>query len=211
MRLLYFDITQGNSIGARYIFRKFGVAKGAMILTKLKWRETFDNPFTSINEQNRPTRKQRLSQRQMAPLVIFYQVLQDYGYTKEEALNYSRDLSRQVALAFLKFNIPQLRRSGMEGRSPARKRLMLKRLTDRFFNAESDTEILDDGELRIDVHTCYFASYTRALGVPELGPLFCETDQFYFDHFQEEVDFNRTQTLAIEGKPCDFRFKWKEG
>lgn len=211
MRLLYFDITQGNWIGARYIFEHFGWQKGGMILAKVKWREAFDNPFSAINDAEPPDRKQKLSQRQMAPLVILYEVLQEFGCTKAESLEHCGSLSKEVAVAFLNYNIPRLRKSAISGKEEREKKRILDRIIDRFFNAETNNSLDAKDNLEVDIHTCHFADYARRLGMPELGPLFCAADGFYFDNYQPEVDFKRTQTLAQDGKPCDFRFRWKEG
>ena len=70
--------------------------------------------------------------------------------------------------------------------------------------------MISETEFAINVHHCHFASYAIQLQVPELGPIFCESDRFFFEHYQEEVDFDRSQTLAIDSKPCDFRFRWKQ-
>jgi len=209
LRLLYFDLTQGNRIGGQFIINELGWLKGTQILFRLKWKQTYDNPFNEINLQAVPTSKQRLSQRQMAPLVILYRLLLSDGFPTEQALDICGRLSKKVAVAFLDFSIPQIRKVDWSGESAERKTQMLNKITERFFNAESETELKPNDEFVINVQACHFASYAMQLGVPELGPLFCESDKYYFDHFQKEVNFGRTQTLAIEGRPCDFRFNWK--
>ena len=210
MRLLYFDLTQGNRIGTKFIIDELGWMRGARLIGQLKWNEAFDNPFKALNQNNKPTSNQKLSQRQMAPLVILYGLLQKEGYTKDAALEFCRKLSRNVAVAFLKYNIPEIKKSDWDGESQEHKLSMLNKLASRFFNAESDKEIHADNEFVLNIHTCHFASYAMQLNVPELGRVFCESDKYYFEQFQKEVDFSRTQTLAIDGRPCDFRFTWMD-
>jgi len=209
LRLLFFDLTQGNRIGGQFIINELGWLKGTQILFRLKWKQTYDNPFNKINLQSAPTSKQRLSQRQMAPLVILYRLLLEDGFSREEALDICGRLSNKVAVAFLDYSIPQIQKAKYANETEEQKIKMLNKVAGRFFNAESETELRPEDEFVFTVHSCHFASYAVQLGVPELGPLFCAADKYYFDHFQKEVNFGRTQTLAIEGRPCDFRFTWK--
>lgn len=209
MRLLYFDLTQGNRIGAKLILEHFKL-KGIPLIAKLKYRELFQNPFDEMNRNTKRTKNERLSQRQMAPLVILYQVLMEEGYTQKEALDFCLEISKAVAVAFLDFNVPPIKKSEWEGESDAKKRGLLNKIADRFFNMKSNNQLHPNDEFTIEVTGCLFAQYAKDLGVPELGPVFCATDRYYFENFQPDVKFHRTQTLAIDGKPCDFKFTWKE-
>jgi len=208
MRLLYFDLTQGNRIGVSILFKHFKLNAVPMI-AKLKYRELFDSPLHSINQQKKPTKNERLSQQQMAPLVILYQLLKEEGYSQEDALKFCHEISQAVAVAFLQFNVPPIKKSEWEGQSTAKKKTMLNTIANRFFNITSKNELKPNDEFTITVNSCSFAQYAKILGVPELGPIFCATDRYYFEHFQKEVQFNRSQTLAIEGLPCNFSFNWK--
>ena len=208
--LLYFDLTKGNRIGMRFLIGEFGWVKGINIIANLKWREQFNDPFEAINRLQQPTKAQQLSQIQMRPLLILYLFMLNDGYPDDIALDTCRRLSHEVAVAFLKYNIPILRKADFEHKSDAEKRDLLNKITKKFFNMESTNDMTTGDELAIDVHTCHFAGYAIKLGVPELGPVFCESDRFFFEYYQHEVDFDRTQTLAIDGKPCDFRFRWKD-
>lgn len=210
MRLLYFDLTTGNRIGMQFILGEMGVIQGGRVISKLKYRELFDNPFKALNQNIKLTEQQRLSQRQMGPLVILYQLLKEEGYTQEDALDFCNQLSQKVAVAFLKFNIPRISKRKWKPKSLTKKLSKLRKLAARFFNAETESEVISDDEMLITITGCHFATYAHQLGVPELGPIFCAADQYYFDHFQPDIKFERTQTLAIDGKPCDFRFKWAD-
>jgi hypothetical protein len=50
MRLLYFDLTQGNRIGMEVLFEQFKF-KALPLIAKLKYRELFDSPFKILNQQ----------------------------------------------------------------------------------------------------------------------------------------------------------------
>lgn len=76
---------------------------------------------------------------------------------------------------------------------------------------EVDFEILrrDDEALHIDVTSCRFAQFFRALGEPELGALLiCETDMDIAAVAEGEVTLDRAQTLMRGGPSCTFRYKF---
>jgi hypothetical protein len=116
MRLLYFDLTQGNRIGMEVLFEQFKF-KALPLIAKLKYRELFDSPFNTHQpaQKCRPE-NERLSQRQMAPLVILYQLLLEEGYPqKTKPLEFCHAISKAVAAAFLQFNVPTIKKSEWSG------------------------------------------------------------------------------------------------
>jgi hypothetical protein len=68
----------------------------------------------------------------------------------------------------------------------------------------------DKEALDIDVTTCGFAEFFRALGEPELGALLvCQTDVDIAAAGDGEVSLDRAQTL-MQGAPCcTFRYKFE--
>lgn len=208
--LYYFDLTKGNPIGARIILDAFGWGQGSSLIARLKWRQLFRDPFHAINAHQKPTPQERLSQHQMAPVVILYDLLREDGLGEEEALQFLLRLTKEVAVAFLAFNVPQIRRAEWAPQSMARKLASLQGIAQKFFNVESVNKVVEGDVFTLDVTRCHFAEYCRALNVPELGPLFCAADRYFFEHHQPDVQFERHQTLAKDGLPCDFRFTWKD-
>ena len=68
----------------------------------------------------------------------------------------------------------------------------------------------DKEALEIDVTTCGFADFFRALGEPELGALLvCQTDIDIAAAGEGEVHFDRSQTLMQGGSCCTFRYKFE--
>ncbi len=193
-----------------FIKKEFGWVDGISIILRLKYQEIFDNPFQEINKKKKPSRNQKLSQRQMGPMVIFYKILRDDGYSQEKTLEICGRLGKEVAVKFLEFNVPPIDKDRWKYESRSKKEAALKKLTKRFFNMEGKSDLIADDEFVIDVQVCHFAAYAEALGVPELGGVFCAADQYFFEKVQHDILFSRTQTLAIEKRPCDFRFKLKE-
>ncbi len=209
MRLLYFDITRGNWIGFQAMRAEFGFLEALSIAVAMQLRLVFRHPFSEYNKTNQVDARGRLSQRQMAPMIALYTVMQEKGYAKERAIEALRRISAAVAVEFLKFNVPIVRKQDWAGRSRDEKMGFLNKITSRFFNAEAESSLSEDDSFQFNVSKCYFAYYAQVLGVKELGPLFCESDRMFFDHYQKDIRFERNQTLAIQGQPCDFQFFWK--
>ncbi len=210
MRLFFFNLLKGNRIGFCCILKEFGFFPSLRFTGKLQFRLLFKNPFIDINKKDRPGKNAKLSQKQMAPVVVLYEILLDSGLPKEEVLNFLRVLCNSVAVAFLSFSVPALKKDKYRSRDRDSKLRFLGKIAGRFFNADADTRLNEKDEFFMDVKRCFFARYSMELGYPELGVLFCGADRVYFEEFQGEVEFSRTVTLAEDGVECDFAFTWKE-
>jgi len=67
----------------------------------------------------------------------------------------------------------------------------------------------DDEALDIDVTSCRFAEFFRALGEPELGSLLvCAGDTDIATAGEGQVSFDRAQTLMQGAPSCTFRYKF---
>jgi hypothetical protein len=100
---------------------------------------------------------------------------------------------------------------GTEG-SPRRKWAAMQGALNDVTAREVTFDILrhDKEALDIDVTTCGFAEFFRALGEPELGALLvCQTDLDIAAAGEGEVSLDRAQTL-MQGAPCcTFRYKFE--
>jgi hypothetical protein len=210
-RLYWFELKQGNRLALGVLAERLGWAAALKIAARLQWHLWRHSPFASLNAKRRPTLNERLSQHQMAPLILLHRLLLEEGLAEPEVLSLLTALSETVAMAFLQYNVPILRQQDFLRHTHAEKLRLLQRLTGRFFNAEAALSLVDDDTFRFDVQHCHFAWYSQALGVPQLAPLFCHADKRFFDEHQPDVVFFRSQTLAANQLPCDFRFTWVKG
>ena len=60
--------------------------------------------------------------------------------------------------------------------------------------------------LQMDMTMCPYVKYAKRFGVPELTPIFCESDYATYGCLSK-IGFERTQTLGTGGSKCDFKFK----
>ena len=209
LRLFYFDNTKGNSTALRVLIRELGWGEAFSLAIKLKWRLFHKSPFSELNRENKPSEKAKLSQRQMGPLVVLYELLTESGHSQKFSLELLQKLGDSVATAFLKFNVPIIKREDYGDLPRQEKMNLLTRVTQRFFNADAELSLDDNDNFGFQVNHCHFASYSKALNYPELAPLFCSSDKLFFNTYQDDITFFRSQTLAENNKPCDFNFTWK--
>lgn len=61
-------------------------------------------------------------------------------------------------------------------------------------------------EVAFDLTRCLYCDVLKEYDAFELCPVFCNTDITSFNGLQPKIAFQRTQTLAQNGKCCDFRY-----
>ena len=62
----------------------------------------------------------------------------------------------------------------------------------------------DGKQVKFDMLACPYYQMCQELGCPELGPVFCTTDDVCYGHMHPKLIWNRTKTLARGGDCCDF-------
>lgn len=182
MRHFYFDLTQGNRIALQYLAHELGWRATLKLAVRLQYRLWTDHPFKRLNREKPPTREEKLTQRQMAPLVILYLML-EHMHSRTRALRIIGELSQRVGIAFLKFNVPDIHAQDYENLPRKEMLAKLKSITQRFFNAKAELKLDHDRNFLFTVNVCYFARYAKLLNLPELAPLFCASDKVYFDAY----------------------------
>lgn len=208
-RLFWFELAHGNSVAIKILRQQYGVWGAVELVARMQLRLMFNNPFKALNARQKPTANEKLSQHQMAPLVVLYLLLKEKGIAGQEALANLSEVSNAVAIEFLRFNVPVIRKDQYASLSTEAKYLQLEKMTARFFNAEAVLQLDENDSFSFNVQRCHFAHYSKLLGLAELAPLFCDADKRFFESHQPDVVFFRSQTLASHQLPCDFKFSWR--
>lgn len=207
LRLIIFELLQGQRTALAILCRRHGVALGLAIAAEVTWRQWFSNPFQSLTSSSL-TMQERCSRRQLAPALILYDVLTERGLTQEEAVHEVRLLVNEVATAFLKFSVPMVPKQAFMPEDENERLRLFKNTCARFFNAHGDVS-LNGSHLSFQVDRCWFAEYCRQLGYQHLATVFCGADAQYFKRQQPNMIFARTTTLADGDDRCDFVFELK--
>lgn len=207
LRLIIFELLQGQRTALAVLCRRHGVAQGLLIAFEVTRRQWFSNPFKHYSSAS-VTMQERCSRRQLAPALILYDVLMERGLTQEEAVQEVRLLVNEVATAFLKFSVPTVPTQERMPTDENERLRLFKNTCARFFNASGDVT-LNGSHLSFQVDRCWFAEYCRQLGYQHLATIFCGADAQYFEQQQPNMVFARTTTLADGGEQCDFIFELK--
>ena len=80
----------------------------------------------------------------------------------------------------------------------------LRPLLDPVPNAIYTLDFDENYRVYFTVQACRFAQLCTQLEVPELAPLFCEVDDYFFRHDLPQVELERNTTIAHGGKQCPF-------
>lgn len=86
---------------------------------------------------------------------------------------------------------------------------ILSKMTTKIFGRECGFDYenfeTDKKHLQVDMTMCPYLKYANTFKVPELAPLFCESDFATYGNLSG-FSFERTETLETGGRKCDFKF-----
>ncbi len=119
-----------------------------------------------------------------------------------------RELGKERAFALVGGAIAQDYANRQAQRIPVRNLHPRNGNTDTVFPVES--RVVDDTPttFAVDMQTCQFAQYFRAIGEPEIGALLTCGVDFANEALQRpDWEFRRTQTLMQGADHCDFRWR----
>ncbi len=148
------------------------------------------------------------SREQLAGAVLLYMRLRETD-SRERALEVVAPVVEASAHVLLSENIGEIDWHAL-AEEEGRHRYIDERLR-RFPNTVYQIEEMGARRVRFTVSHCHFATLCKALGVPELSPVFCAVDASYFGGVETRVSLHRPETLASGGSQCDFNFSIVEG
>jgi len=161
-------------------------------------------PFGSLPPS--ANQKEEMSRSQIAPAIVLYKHLKEA--TDVDALAVVRDVVLKSTVPWMRFAIGVIDRDGYQQGSPEKRREMLEERTTRFFNMTIDEMETEKEHASFRVTSCFFPGLCAAAGVPEMAPLFCEVDAYFFGGVQRDLILERSTTLAEGGDHCPFHFRW---
>ena len=208
LRLIIFDVFYGQRLAFVTLVRRLGWQQATFVSVRVLWRLCFKHPFRGFNGRSL-TSAEACSQRQLAPALVLYDVLVNCLDSEPRAREVVQAVVNAFAPAYLQFSIPQISAQRVVQQSSHQREQYFTAICRRFFNARGRILVRDE-RLEFRVHLCFFASYCRQLGYPQLAPVFCAADARYFVDQQPDVVFARTQTLANGDAVCDFSFQLKQ-
>lgn len=190
----------------RTLTQRLGVRQTAALAMELGFQALLKKPFGRLPP---PKNKQEaLTRKQAAPAILLYRAL-ERKIGQAAALTLTRRVTIDGAVDFLGHAVGPLDRAQLSALSPAQRTAYVHRIGRRFFNATVRWDEVSDERVRFTVTHCLFPPLCRAVGTPEIGPLFCAGDAVYFGEVISDVELIRPHTLAGDGPDCPFEIRWK--
>ena len=153
--------------------------------------------------------KEVLSRRQIGPAIALYQALCSL-MPSSDALSLCGDIVKESTLIFLERAIGPLNRESIMAQNETERVAWVHRISAQFFNATMKFHEISERAVGFHVSRCYFPELCRRVGVPELAPIFCEGDAYYFGTEIKEVQLTRPLTIARGDHHCDFTLAWRD-
>ena len=182
--------------------RQFGSEKGRTIYSLATAR--FDDLTGKANfHGNREIQFHLIMN--LYPTMAYYQALQEYGCSKEEALSFVRKETVRAA------NIKKAEQA-KTAKLPCAYlmyRLFVKTVMKKKFPPEGwETQWIrcDGKEIHFDMTRCIYKDICDAEGCHELCAVFCENDDIAFSGLLPKIRFERAGTLGKDAVRCDFHF-----
>lgn len=137
------------------------------------------------------------------PGVALYQTLLGEGLNPNAALEMIADLNRVVILQEYSRFKPLAR---LPIFFPLFRWIVRGMMRLNFPPEGWSTEWVEDSSRRVafNLHSCFYHRVLSYYGVPELTPVFCESDDVMMEAFGPTVRFERTTTIGRGGALCDF-------
>lgn len=184
---------------------------GVLDALKIGWRIEREaakgKPWESLPKPE--NRDEALSREQIAPAILLYLALKERG-DQEFAIDVVRQTAIAGGVAFLKKSIGIIDREAFRAQTEAETEEWVNDVAGKFFNADIAFDVVSADEVQFTVSRCRFPELCRAVGVPELSPVFCETDEAFFGSVQPGVTLTREETIARGGTKCPFQLTWDD-
>jgi hypothetical protein len=209
---MWFEWTRGNRAALSVLRRHLGWGGLLRLLPRFLWRQLTTDPFASLPKGKPLSRRERLTRRQLRPVLILDDLLATWpGLEAGQPLSILEEVVSRSGAQFLAWSLPVMQPATWRAMSAGQRRGLVEGLLDRFFNMEAGVVEDAAADLAFDVSGCLFASLTTELGRPHLAPLFCAADSVYFEDPSVPVALRREDTIARGGDCCSFRLSFKPG
>ncbi|HEV8324968.1 MAG TPA: L-2-amino-thiazoline-4-carboxylic acid hydrolase [Myxococcota bacterium] len=206
-RLVWFDLTRGFPTALRALAACLGWRAVLRLAPAFLWRSLTADPFSALAQSRPPDRRERLARHQLRPVLLLDGVLRDVlGLDAASSLAVLGEVVARVGARFLAASFAALTPARWATLGGAGRGALVRRLVGRLFNVEGAVVASGDTHFAFEVTACLFVSLTRALGRPELAPLYCTADAAYFEAPAAGIALARRGTLARGAPCCDFRF-----
>lgn len=169
------------------------------------YRKNFEILVNKINGSNWTNKQKKVQKKSILQNIALYKTFIEYGISKEE----SRELVREFAYykaakihRFLKkmFRIPKFKNffKYVMGKTMKGEEIWCKNVINN-----------NNENYSLDITKCLWWETCKFFECPELCEVYCLSDHIIFENI-DKLEFNRSETLGMNGEKCDFRFNFKK-
>lgn len=202
-----FDLRWGLPTAARVMVRRLGPATTARTVASYVASSLGADPLRGIQPGTWASDRDRLSRHQFRQVLLLERALERAGLSDDRRFEVLGEVVAATGARFLRQMVATPDRATWLRMAPAERDVWIRRVVDRFFNAEVSDVSSTDMSAAFDVDACRFVELAGAVGRPELAALFCAADAARFDEPDVEIRLERTGTIATGSAKCDFRFR----
>ena len=194
--------------GVPVLLNRLGLVEAIKIAWRIEREAARGEPWNALPEA--VDQKEALSREQIAPAVLLYRALSE-THDQQEALDIVRETAIAGGVSFLKKTIGIIDRNSLATKSEDEVNAWVEETAVKFFNADITFDTVSSERVAFTVSRCRFPELCKQVGVPELAPVFCASDEAFFGGAQPGVTLTRPETLARGGSCCPFDLTWDDG
>lgn len=198
-------IFENERVALPVLVRELGVICAIGLVVRVQ-KSLFDGaPYQSLSPD--VSEDERRCREQIGPAIALYQELMRRGLG-ERAYPIVREIILDAGLKFLTRTLSDNSVADLLAQDNPERMKTVEKLGRSFPNAEIRWERVDQEAAEFTVTHCRFPAICESCGVPELAPVFCEVDEYFFQNNSHNVMLFRETTIAEGGQVCPFKLFW---
>jgi hypothetical protein len=188
----------------KILIKELGFKRLMQIAPKLSARKKRGEPWQGLPLPQ--DSKDKASRALIEDAILLYRELL-LIISQSEAERIIRNVIIESAIMQLYSLIPTLTKEAIAKLTPDQRKEQFCQIINQFPNADWTIQKVEPWKYQYYITRCRLVELIQATGHPELKNAFCAGDGIYFERYQKEVAFNRSQKIGDGASYCDFIFE----
>lgn len=195
-----------TGVALRVLAGRLGVVGALTVATRVLIQQARGEPWRMLPP---PVDAQDALSRQQAqgPVLLYRALLPAVG--REEAPRLVSTIVGDAGALFLAQTVPAIPVVMWRGLPQPARETLFRGVLGRFPNTDVTNVETSPASAAFQVSRCRLVELAALAGAPEISPAFCAADGVFLERRMGEVALDRPTTLATNGEPCQFRFRWR--
>lgn len=192
-------------VGFQELVGVLGWSRALRVGMRMKSRIRQGEPWEKL--QPPEDRAEQWSREQIAPAIVLYNELRREGIPNP--FDAVQRVVVRAAVPWMRHAIGPVSQKHVEELQPEHRRAWFTLKIMPFLNMEVGRVEIESKRVSFEVKRCFFPRLCKDAGVPELAPVFCQVDSYFFGDVQSEIDLHRPSTLASGDASCEFNLQFR--